>query len=294
MDLRRAVSVTIKYAGFFNFPLSEQEIYYWLTTSRSASKEQLKPYLPGPLSTKEKKLRLEVFQSSQHKISHAKNLIRILRYVPGLRLVALTGSVAAGNSHPDDDIDLLFITSPHCLWLLRPLVILLISVFFRRRHPGEDHSKASDAFCPNLWLDSLSVSIPKNKRNLYTAHEVLQTIPLLDRGDTYQTFLYANRWTKRYLANAYQSSLLPVRPLAEVSYPSRGSLIPEGVNPRHRGSHSCFSYVYFLFAPLNYLFFIIQLLYMTPKKTSEVVHLHAAFLHTTDFAGAISHHLKTP
>ncbi|KKT39787.1 hypothetical protein A3K29_01145 [Candidatus Collierbacteria bacterium RIFOXYB2_FULL_46_14] len=269
MDLRQAISDTLKYADYFHYPLTSREIHYWLTTPCLTPFATIRPLLPPKLTKSQRSLRSLVLHSSEQKRSHARRLAATLRFVPGLRLVALTGSVAAGNSYPNDDIDLFFITSPHCLWLVRPLVIILISIFFRRRHPGEDHSKAANAFCPNLWLDSLSLAVPENKRNLYTAHEVLQTIPLLDRGDTYLAFLHENRWAKRFLANAFSS-------LASAHKPLRSAEI-----------------LYNLFAPLNYIFYLIQLLYMNPKKTSEVVHLHAAFLHTTDFASAISHHLKT-
>ncbi|KKT30059.1 MAG: hypothetical protein UW41_C0007G0024 [Candidatus Collierbacteria bacterium GW2011_GWC2_44_18] len=279
MDLRQAISDTIKYADYFHYPLSHQEIHYWLTTSRVILFDTIKPLFPPDLSKTQKKLRFSLSRTSEQKLTHAQELVPVLKFVPGLRMIALSGSVAAGNAHPTDDIDLFFITSPYCLWLVRPLVVLLISLFFRRRHPGEDHSMTADAFCPNLWLDTLSISIPDNKRNLYTAHEVLQTIPLLDRGDTYRTFLFENRWTKRYLANAYttltHSVIARKRPACRQAGATWQS-IP----------------LLLIFAPLNYLFFLIQLLYMNPKKTSEVVHLHAAFLHTTDFAGAISHHLK--
>ncbi len=279
MDLRRAVSKTIRYADYFHFPLSPEEIHYWLVTTMSVPFRSIKGLLPPSMTSSQKRLRSAVSHSSKLKTLHARKLVKTLRFLPGLRLVALTGSVAAGNSHPHDDIDLLFVTSPYCLWLVRPVVIILMSLFFRRRHPGEDHSTAVDAFCPNLWLDSLSLSVPIDKRNLYTAHEVLQVVPLLDRGDTYRTFLYENRWTKKYLANAYTSLIL-----------QKGPRHFDRVK-RVEKSHSML--IFYVLAPLNYLFYLIQLLYMSPKKTGETVHLHAAFLHTTDFAGAISHHLKT-
>jgi len=246
-----------------------------LITNKLTTFSLVKPFLKKSMSQREKNIRTQAFRFSKQKTTHARKLVKILRFIPGLRLIALTGSVAAGNSRSDDDIDLFFITSPHTLWLVRPVVLMIISIFFRRRHPGEDHSKATDAFCPNLWLDSLSLAVPENKRNLYTAHEVLQTIPLLDRGDTYLAFLYENRWTKRFLANAFSS-------LASTYQPLRPAEI----------WHLKSEILCHFFAPVNYLFYLIQLLYMYPKKTSETVRLHAAFLHTTDFASAISQHLK--
>ncbi len=269
MDLRRAVSATVQYAGFFNFPLTTKEIHHWLICSQEVPLRKLRPHLTAQLTPAQKKIRTTVDLSSKNKREHARRLINLLRFVPGLRLVALTGSVAAGNAHEGDDIDLFFITAPHTLWLVRPLVIFLISLLFRRRYPGENHQEAKDAFCPNLWMDTLSVTVPENKRSLYTAHEVLQVAPLLDRGNTYQYFLRQNRWVKKFLANAY--SKLSVAP--------------------HSKSSLSFS---FLLSPFNYLSYLVQLFYMNPKKTSETVHLHAAYLHTIDFASQIDQHLSSP
>lgn len=281
MNPRQAVSATVKYADFFHFPLTPQEVHYWLITDRPVPFSSIKSFLSRTLTPKEKRFRSQVSRFSSSKTEHAKKMTNILRFVPGLKLVALTGSVAAGNSRSDDDIDLLIITSPHTLWLVRPLVLLLISIFFRRRYPGEDHAKAANAFCPNLWLDSLSLSVPTEKHNLYTAHEVLQIVPLLDKGNTYRQFLYHNRWVKKYLANAYQ---------ALTAGQSSTSGIRDLRPARPAGGSEIFT---FLLAPLNLIFFVIQFLYMYSKKTTESVHLHSAFLHTTDFASNIDRHLKT-
>lgn len=272
MNLARAVASTIAYADFFKFPLFPKEIHHWLISSEPVSFVELKEFLPKRLSASDRQLRSETSHFSEQKISHARRLVAILKYVPGLRLVALTGSVAAKNSKKDDDIDLLFVTSPNALWLVRPLVIALIALFFRRRHPLENHHHVPNSFCPNLWLDTLSLSIPMAKQSLYVAHEALQILPLLDRGGVYHRFLKANFWIKKYLANAYTSSL-------------RGA--------KRRGNLTLSRYSFSsLLAPLNYLFYLIQLLYMHPKRTSETVHLHGAFLHTTDFSGRLDNHLS--
>lgn len=272
MDLARAVSATISYADYFNFPLFAEEIHYWLICPRFVSKNALKPYLREKISVANRRYRLQTAKFSEQKILHAQKLASLLKYFPGLRLVALTGSVAAENSKKDDDIDLFFITAPHTLWLVRPLVIGLIAIFFRRRHPLEDPAHAPNAFCPNLWLDTLSLTIANPRRSLYTAHEVLQTVPLLDRGDTYQSFLKANSWTKKYLANAY------------TSLTSQNLSLPSP-DIRHLRSEN----LSFLLAPLNLVFFLFQFIYMLPKKTTETVNLHAAHLHTTDYSAKLRH-----
>ncbi|MFI5164799.1 MAG: hypothetical protein ACHQHP_06090, partial [Bacteroidia bacterium] len=40
---------------------------------------------------------------------------------------------------------------------------------------------------------------------LYTAHEIAQIMPLVNRDNTYEQFLSANKWVLQYLPNAYRS-----------------------------------------------------------------------------------------
>lgn len=284
MDLDRAVSATLAYASFFRFPLFPVEIHHWLISPYRVSLAKLRPLLPKALSSSNQKLRAATSRYTTEKIIHARKLVSYLKHFPGLRLIALTGSVAANNTRKNDDIDLLFITAPHTLWLVRPFVIGLISFYFRRRHPEESHAHAPNAFCPNLWLDTISLSLPPKQQSLYTAHEVLQIIPLFDRGDTYERFIKANRWTKKYLANAYQSSLRGrLGDRSNLTPPKFFTPIQQLITNNY----------YLLLAPLNYLFYLFQLLYMHPKKTTEIVHLHGAFLHTTNFSTQLDTHLKS-
>ena len=160
-------------------------------------------------------------------------------------------------------------TEPNTLWFTRPLFLFFLSLFFNRRHPGDNSSiKIKNAFCPNLWLDMFSLTVPKKRQNIYTAHEVLQVRPLFDRGGTYQNFIRSNRWTSHYLANAYHK-------LSDKKYPKKKS------NP-----------LFFIIAPLNYLLFILQYFYMLPKKTTEVVSLHAAYFHKNDLSTVLTNYLK--
>lgn len=266
MDLHSAVSKTRAYSSFFNFPLTPEEIHFWLITPKTVSSSQIYNFV-HPLSKSLAQKRKQLSLDTNRKIAYAKKLSSVLKYVPGLRLLALTGSVAAQNSRPLDDIDLLLITTPHSIWLVRPLVILIISLFFKRRHPYESHNAAANAFCPNLWLDTLSLSVPANKRNLYTAHEVLQIKPLIDKNNTFQAFLQANSWTSQFLANAYS--------------------LQRNKKVKVKSDSKLFS----LAIPFNTLFYIFQRLYMKPKITTESVGLHYAYLHTVDFETLINSHL---
>jgi len=52
------------------------------------------------------------------------DFIRFIRWIPGLRMVAVSNSLAMYATHKNSDIDLFIITAPRRLWLVRTLVLL--------------------------------------------------------------------------------------------------------------------------------------------------------------------------
>lgn len=263
MDLSQAVKKTLEYGNFFNFPLSLQEICLWLIYPKTVQFSTVKKYLPT-LSRSEIAKKEILLKNTKQKEKLANNLIKYVRFIPTIRLVALTGSVAANNSQEEDDIDLLIITSSHTLWITRPIFLLLLSFKFNRRHPGDNPAHSKNAFCPNLWLDMCSLTVLKKLQNIYTAHEVLQIKPVFDRGETYKRFIRSNIWTKKYLANAYRQF-------------QKGKIL------KKVKKHSNL-----LFFPLNLTFFIFQYLYMLPRITTELITLHSAYFHKNDLSKVLT------
>ena len=63
----------------------------------------------------------------------------------------------------------------------------------------------ANKICVNLLVEEGSLAWPSRKRDLYTAHEIVQIVPLFDRKDMYARFISANGWVERFLPNAYLS-----------------------------------------------------------------------------------------
>jgi predicted nucleotidyltransferase len=266
MNLSLSVAKTKAYGEYFHFPLTLEETHFWLISSQKVSKSAIKR-LVKPLTDREKRQKQALLVNTQKKEKLAARLQKLMRFFPSILLLALTGSVAANNAKTGDDIDLLVVTKKNTLWLTRPFFLLLLSLLFKRRHPGDRSTHTTNSFCPNLWLDSSSLSIPKNRRNLYTAHEVLQVRPLYEKGQTHLLFVKENSWTRHYLANAYHAL-------------SRGKLKVKANNTFDA-----------LLALLNAIFFVFQYLYMSSKITSEKVSLHFAYFHKKDPSQSLSDHL---
>lgn len=272
---RSDVLRTLAYADVFDYPLTLPEIHRWLISSETslligtkANTSEVAEWIPRTVKTHRGyyflkgrphlvKLRQARSRFSQEKLQLAHRVGEWLKSIPTIKLVAVTGALAMRNSDPNDDIDLMIVTSPNTLWLTRILVVIFIEILGLRRRPTSRYALLrrsklrllANRFCLNLWLDETSLAVPKPKRNLYTAHEVAQVKPLWSRGRTYQQFLSANRWINHYLPNIK----IKTRPLVASRYP--------------------------LVAIFNRLAFRLQLWYMRPRLTRETVTLHAAFFH---------------
>lgn len=267
-DLQLSIQKTLSYAAFFNFPLTKDQLHFWLISSKRYSYQDVTAVYRRILSSEEKHLLQERLTLTQEKTHLARQVTSLLSHIPSIKLIALTGSLAVSNAKADDDIDLMIVTSSNTLWLTRLIVIPLISLFFKRRHPKSESNR--DSICLNLWLDQTALEVPFFKQNLYTAHEVLQIQTLYDPHCYYGHFIYANSWTQKYLANAY--SILTTS-LSSTMEGERNNLISSIIR---------------LFNSFAYK---IQYLYMKPRITRETIGLHSAFFHPRDLSNVLEAHL---
>jgi len=150
---------------------------------------------------------------------------RAIRYghaignLPFVRMVAVTGALAMDNI-ADGDIDYLVVTEPGRLWLCRALVVGLVRAAAIR----------GTTLCPNYFLSEQALEL--HERNLFTAHEVAQMVPLTGL-QTYQRLRALNRWTDTYLPNA---SGPPHRLAAIEMKPRRSRRLLEGALRSRLGS----------------------------------------------------------
>ncbi|KKR50954.1 MAG: hypothetical protein UT84_C0004G0017 [Candidatus Curtissbacteria bacterium GW2011_GWA1_40_16] len=217
MNLKQSILATLVYHDIFNYPLTESEIYSYLTGSKS-SLAQVKKGIEQLIGEKRigknqefyflnrrkdlPLIRLKRQKFSRAKLKRAAFYATILKLIPSIELVAISGGLSMGNSTKNDDIDLVIITSRNKLWQTRFFANLILLPYKRSPHSKIQKDKA----CLNIFLDKKALKI--TGENLYTAHEICQMKPIWDRNNTYQKFLRSNKWTKRYLPNwepGYQS-----------------------------------------------------------------------------------------
>ena len=236
----------LAYFDRYDYPLTKAELEYWSGAPVRSSRKYY--FLPGRLHLVQ--LRKQRAKFSQAKWEIAREVGEQLKKFPTIAAIFVTGALAMNNCPKDDDIDLMIVTYPNCLWITRFFVNLYLHQ--TRRFPKQ--SRAPNKLCPNLWLDLNNLLIIHN-HSLYTAHEILQAQALWDRAGVHQQFLKQNSWVKDYLPVAYKSQLKNLGKLDQLEIRN------------------------LWLWPINLLFFVVQYLYMLPKKTTERVRLGYAFFH---------------
>lgn len=274
-NLDQAIIKTIIYSDVFDYPLTLNEIGKWLVKLNLPARLDLSKRA-GEIGIKNSKLinekdgfhflkgrgnivaeRIKREKYSQEKLKIAKKISNLFKLIPTIKLVGVTGTLAMQNGKREDDIDLFIITSSGLMWTTRLLSTLLIEITTMRRHPQE--TNINNKICLNMFVDENHFKITRRERDLFSAHEVLQMNLLWDRGNTYQKFLSANKWIKKYLPNAYKEITLA----KSGKDTSDGGETTISTPPRWRNNRSI--------RIIETILKSFQLWYMRKRRTTEVI-----------------------
>ena len=268
-------TASILYHDIFDYPLNVKEIIRWRVGKKGLSlfkktKEVLNKDGLYCLKDKESLLYKRTLREriSNRKTEIAKKNASLLAKLPTVKGVFITGALAMNNAKEESDIDLMIITKRNRLWLTRLTSYLVLRMMnYAVRKPNDKDQK--DKLCLNIWLDESALSWGKKDRNIYSAHEIAQVVPIVDKENVHQRFLQKNRWILDYWPSAVR--------LSSMQYAVRSM--------QKSILHSTF---YVLLSWFNKLAFKLQYLYMKPKITREVVTLHKAIFHPRNWGKEIN------
>ena len=259
-SLSESDKLSVNYHNLFDFPLTFAELIRWqpsenilLNKGKDTVIYQSGYYfLEGKTGLVYKRSLRE--RISVKKMEIAKRTANILGLIPGVKMVAVTGSLAMGNSSDESDIDLFVITKKGTLWRTRAFVHLVILLSgIKKRNPKDKVQK--DKLCLNMWMDESDLLWKKRDRNIYTAHEIAQILPLVNKGGAYEKFLAKNAWILEFWPNAVK---MANHKLKIADRPRKTNIVEE-------------------------LAFKVQYLYMKNKISREVVTPTRAIFHPQDW-----------
>ena len=231
--LERAVLLTVLYSDLFEYPLSIEELQRYLVrlnaphaaspvgpvppssdeldTALTSLSEHYLSCVDGLICWKGREYLIAVRHERQHIVTQrwpqAQRYAGWLSRLPFVRMVAVCGSQAAGNSSLSSDLDIFCITAPGRLWLVQSCAMFLRRVALL----------SGVHVCPNYFLTTQTLEI--EEQSLYTAREVSHVMPLWGI-ETYTAFLQANSWITDFLPHWTphdRLSLCAETPLSRVS-----------------------------------------------------------------------------
>lgn len=212
MTNNQSIIATLIYADIFDYPLEAKQIFNFLITYKCSFKStndslsilvkqgqvgQLGTYYFLPGREKIVNLRKKREKWAIEKLTKAKKAVNVLKIIPQIKLVGISGGLAMSNTDIDDDVDLFIISANNQIWTTRFLASSTLSMLGQRRSFNSKNNK--NKICLNMFMDESDLEI--KPYDLYLAHEIVQMIPIWDRDSTYQKFINANLWISKYLPN---------------------------------------------------------------------------------------------
>lgn len=278
-NISKSEKISILYHDIFNYPLTFAELIKWkagknILNIKNAVNVTTKKgyyYIEGREGLIYKRLLRK--RISVKKMQIAQRSANLLRLVPNIKMVGVTGSLAMENCSEDSDIDILIITKQNNLWFTRLLVYLLLRIAgYLLRKPQVKNEK--DALCLNMWLDESDLVWSSKDRNIYSAHELAQIIPLVNKNKTYEKFIYKNKWILDYWPNSVRIS--SNKQVASSMY----------------GHKTLLHTIYYILQSIVEKFcYWLQKTYMKNKITREVVTPTRALFHPQDWGKIIINRL---
>ncbi len=275
-ECKEAILKTLAYRSVFKYPLSFYQMATFLMSPREFSTQEIKESAnkliqESIIKRKYKKYILckNNYVNWQHKYQHSIEVIKknqkyfdILAKIPWIKMICVTGSVAACNAEKETDIDVLIVASKNRLWLTRGFTALILTILNKQPFGGEE---VPGSICTNIFMEESQLEWEEKKQNVYTATDIVLMQPVINKGNTYFEFIRENKWIFKFYKNF-------VVDIAET--PTRN----------RRPSH--------LINRLEDTAREIQLMYMKKKKTVEITTKHLIHFNKHDSTGKVLNNYK--
>jgi hypothetical protein len=226
--IRKNILETIVYYDILNFPLTSFEVWKYLIVADGNAEEKDKCNLSDVIealesielkkSTEEfrgfhflkgrKDLvarRIQNDKNSIVKFEIAERVARWLRFVPFVRMIAVTGTLAMKNCEKNSDIDFFVVLKKERIFTGRLFATAMIHLLGKRRYG----KKIKNRICLNYF--SATGSLEVERQDLFAANEYSFIYPLFGY-DVFQRFCEKNiDWIKKMKPNWKIPDLKPAR-----------------------------------------------------------------------------------
>src|SRR5258708_8464730 len=201
MPLRSSILKVLAYFDLFNYPVSAEEILFFLDQDVPASElnEGLEALTAGKYlfrlgslyslrdDPRAAERRIKGNKHAAELLVIADRVSRFLYQFPYVRGVGISGSLSKHYAAENADIDYFIITRSNRLWIARSFMHLFKKWSFLT---GKQHW-----YCMNYYVDEEALEI--EEKNIFTATELITLLPACGNGGLVK-FFDANDWATDY------------------------------------------------------------------------------------------------
>jgi|GEM_PF-2629047 len=141
-------------------------------------------------------------KSSTKKIHLTRKLTKLLKTIPFIELIFITGSVASLNANINDDIDIFLVVKPKRVWITRLLEWIILNIHGIRRNNCTSKESMSDKMDINYYKTSDNLELcPQNEA---FAMQFVDSILIFYRNiASYKNMIEHNAWISNYFPSWY-------------------------------------------------------------------------------------------
>lgn len=215
-DVQKAIMRVIVFFDMFDYPLTEFEIWKYLSLKIDfnmicdvVSDDNFRDrygvenfqgfyFLCGRRDIV--KSRMARYNYTDRKFKIALKVMRLFKFIPWIRLVAVGNIVGTNNLDDDGDIDLFIVTDRDRAWVTRLFCVGFMVMLRMRPQKGNERDK----ICLSFFVDSSDLNLQKIKisdKDIYFDHWFLGLKPIYDRDGAYCDLLRENKWIKDIFPN---------------------------------------------------------------------------------------------
>lgn len=220
-NLEKYILQTIIYYDILNFPLTSFELWKYLIAGEGCTlgeiiealeSEELKGKVEefrGFYFLKNRKdlvaRRIQNDKNSGVKFEIAEKAARWLRFVPFVRMIAVTGTLAMKNCEKNSDVDFFVVLERGRIFTGRLLATAMVHFLGRRRYGN----RIKNRICLNYFVATDGLEI--QRKDLFAANEYSFVYPIFG-WDVFQEFCKANfEWIRKFKPNREIPELEPAR-----------------------------------------------------------------------------------
>lgn len=214
-NLKKSILKTLVYFDLFYYPLTAYETWQYLPekTDYLTCKKTLDSLVDeNKISQKESfyflknkenliDYRNNRYHFANRKIKIAKKTVKLFKYIPWVKFIALSNLIGRHNMRDGSDIDLFIIGSKNRIWLTRFFCAGLMKLLNKR--PNKKTKR--DKICLSFYVDSDNLNLKdlslKNNNDYYFYYWLAGLYPLYDKDFYHYYLLSNNEWLRKYLPN---------------------------------------------------------------------------------------------